>query len=568
MEKEEFVQALTALTQHENFLEINREVNDLRKDFEDYLLEATRQYQIAELKAEDEGIEFTMGNWMLPLKERFYAIYVPFKEKYKALSDEKKQEETQNLNKKRNLIQALKEVIEKEEHIGAAFAAQKEINEKWKAIGAVPRRDLHGIQHEYSRLLEDFFYNINIYKEIKDYDFQKNFTAKQEIITKLKKLVEEQEITKIQEGIKHLQDAWDNIGPTKQELWDKIKDEYWSSVNKVYERIQQFYEEKREERKANFEHKKELITQAEALLNKERTSVKQWNSDTDSLLTIQKEWKVAGFGPSRKEDNEIWKTFRSLCDTFFEEKHTFFESVHEVFDQVAVVKNNLIAQVEQLKISTEWSATTKEVIRLQREWKKAGSAGQKNESKLWKQFRGACDYFFDAKEAAFKEKEKEFQQNLADKQALIVEIEQYKLPENQDSAIESLTQFSDRFSAIGFVPKAEKDAIYTAYKVALNTHYDNLNLKGGQKENILFRAKLNTLKGSGNAKVEFENERQHLRNKIKVIQQEVTQLENNLGFFKHADDKNPLKQQVLNDINQQKEKLDAIKTKLKMIPHE
>lgn len=568
MEKEEFINALKELVATEDALAVNREVTELRKDFEDYLLEAERQFQIAELTAAEKGEPFSDENWMLPLKEKFYAIYTEYKEKYKAIAETKRREEEENLKQKRVLIHQLKEVVEKEENIGAAFAAQKEINEKWKNIGPVPRKLSHQIQHEYSRLLEDFFYNINIYKEIKDYDFQKNFSAKKEIIEKLKSLTSEEEITKIQEGIKRLQDEWDNIGPTKQELWDKIKDEYWTSVNNVYARIHEFYEGRREERKENLDKKQQLIEKAKAIVEREKDSIKSWNKQTKAIIQLQEEWKAIGFGSTRKEDNELWKAFRKECDAFFEGKSVFFEGVHEAFDHVANEKIKLIEKVEALKESTDWGNTTKAIIQLQKEWKRAGNSGQKNEHKLWKKFRSACDYFFDAKEANNKAQEQTFEENLKKKEALINDITAFTLPDNQKEALQALNVFSEQFVAIGFVPKKEKDRIYTAYKNALNTHYDKLDLKGEKRERVLFEAKINTIKGSGDAAHLFHKEKQHLQNQLNTIQQEIIQLENNLGFFAHSKGSNPLKIQVEKDIASQKEKLEAIKAKLKMIPHE
>jgi hypothetical protein len=214
MEKKEFIDALNALTEKEGFSVTGKEISALRIQFEDYLLEATRQYQIAELKAKDEGEAFDEEDWMTSLKEEFYSIYGPFKEKQKALKAAIRNEEEENLKKKRVLINQLKEVINKEENIGAAFSAHKEINKKWKAVGDIPRSSRHDMQQEYSRLLEEFFYNINIYKEIKDYDFKKNYETKKSLVEQLKKLSDNENIKEVEANIKKLQNDWEYIGPT------------------------------------------------------------------------------------------------------------------------------------------------------------------------------------------------------------------------------------------------------------------------------------------------------------------------------------------------------------------
>lgn len=567
MEKKEFIEALTALVGQEDLIQAGREVNELRTAFEDYILEETRKYQVAELKAKEEGQEFNEEDWITPLKEEFYSIYGPFKEKRKELIDSIHKEEEENLRKKRSLINQLKAVIEDEENIGAAFAKHKEINKEWKEVGDIPRDKRHDVQQEYSRLLEEFFYNMNIYKQIKDYDFQKNYDAKKAIIEELKKLEKVELIKEVESNLKRLQNDWEDIGPTKQELWEELKDDYWTTVKGLYDRIREHYDERREQMKENIELKKQIISKMEEVLERERDSVKTWNKQTKEVLDLQKAWKKIGFGP-KKENDAVWKTFRGLCDQFFDEKSDFFKDVHEEFDAVAEQKEKLIEKVDELKNSTDWKNTTHKIINIQKDWKKLGSAGQKNENRLWKQFRAACDHFFDAKKAHFTAKDEEFVENLNKKKELINEIESFKLPADKQKAIDALKDFAERFAAIGFVPRNDKDAIFKDYKKALDAHYEALKLEGEEKAQVMFEARLNTLRGSGNSKELFQKEKQAIRNEIDKIKQQIIQYENNLGFFSNSSGSNALKDQVEENIKQEQEKIDMLKAKLKMIPNE
>ncbi len=567
MEKRAFIEELKTLTQREDIIQAGRDVNQLRADFEDYLLEATRQFQAAQLKAEEAGEPFDEEDWILPLKEEFYSIYAPFKEKRKAHITAIKAEEDENLRKKRSLINQLKAVIADEENIGAAFAKHKEINEAWKAVGDIPRDKRHDVQQEYSRLLEEFFYNMKIYKEIKDYDFQKNYESKKAIIEALKKLEKVEKIKEIEAQLKTLQNEWEDVGPTKQELWEAIKDEYWTIVKKLYDRIRAHYDERREQMKENIALKKAIVERMDAILANERNSVKDWNAQTQKVLDLQKEWKTIGFGP-KKENEAVWKTFRELCDQFFEEKSAFFEDVHKVFDAVAEQKQQLIERVEEIKDSTDWKDTTRKIIDIQKQWKKLGSAGHKHEQKLWKSFRAACDYFFKTKEDHFAQKEKAFEANLDQKHALIEKIESFSLPSDKKEALNALKQFSEDFAAIGFVPAKEKDAVYKAYKAALDRHYGALDFGEEEKAQVMFEARINTIKGSGNAAHLFQKEKQAIRNEIEQLKQQIIQYENNLGFFSSSKGSNPLKEQAEKNITTEKEKIALLQAKLKMIPNE
>ncbi|PHR50034.1 MAG: hypothetical protein COA32_02560 [Fluviicola sp.] len=567
MEKKAFIEALTALTEQEDVINAGREVNELRSQFEDYLLEETRKYQVAQLEAQEKEEAFEEEDWMTPLKEEFYTIYIPFKEKRKALIETKKEAENENLKKKKALISKLKTVIAEEENIGAAFSAHKDINAEWKEIGDIPRDKRHDIQQEYSRLLEEFFYNMNIYKEIKDYDFKKNYDAKKSVVESLKDLLAIENIKEVESTLKQLQNEWEDIGPTKKELWEELKEEYWTSVKSLYDRIRKHYDERREQMKENIALKKAIIEKAQELVAKSRESVKDWNSHTKEILELQKEWKTIGFGP-KSENKAVWKEFRGICDQFFEEKSEFFKEAQSEFNEVAEKKQALIDQVEQLKTDTNWGGTTKKIIDIQKRWKRMGNAGQKNEQRLWKTFRAACDFFFEAKKKHYESLEKEFEENLEKKKELIKSIEAYKLPDDKKEAIEGLNNFSKSFAEIGFVPAKQKDEIYKAYKSALDKHYGNLDIKGEEKTKVMFEARLNTIKGSGNSAALFAKEKEAIRSDIEKIKQEIIQFENNLGFFANSKGANALKDQVEANIAKEKKKIEALKTKLKMIPNE
>ena len=113
-------------------------------------------------------------------KDAFKISFQSFQEKRKKQLEIVKILEEENLKQKRSLIERLKQVIENEEKIGAAFSIQKEIHETWKKTGEIPRVKRDEIQKEYSRLMELFFYNIKIYRELKEHDYHRNSQLKKE----------------------------------------------------------------------------------------------------------------------------------------------------------------------------------------------------------------------------------------------------------------------------------------------------------------------------------------------------------------------------------------------------
>ena len=503
------------------------------------------------------------------VKDAFYLIYNDYKAKKKAVIDKRNSLEITNLQEKKALITKLREVVTKEENIGSAFSAFKEIQENWKTVGDIPRANRNEIQAEYSKLLEDFFYNIKIYKELKDHDFNRNYQLKMEIIEKLKILIELKNIKDLETQLKGIQNDWEDIGPVPNEKWEEVKDAYWTEVRSSYDRINRFYDDRRILQQENLKQKEALLTEVKELAATVPTleTLKDWDSKTSAVLEIQKKWKSVGFGP-KKENEVIWKAFRAACDEFFNAKKEFFGKVNEQFDGIAKQKQELIDKAIALKASTDWKETSNQLIQLQKQWKTLGHAGRKNEQKLWKAFRTACDDFFNSKNSHFSEQDKAYEDNLTAKNDILKEIDSAKLPEDKKEALAILKEFSNKFNAIGRVPMKSKDAIFKSFKDAMDKQYGALKMDSNEKDAIMFEAKIETIKASPRAADLFYGMKQDLRKEIDKEMKEINLLENNLGFFANSKGADALKKDVEKKVNRSKEKINEIKQKLKMVPNE
>jgi len=225
----------------------------------------------------------------------------------------------------------------------------------------------------------------------------------------------------------------------------------------------------------------------------------------------------------------------------------------------------LIEQLAEIKDSEDWGGTTKLIVNLQRQWKQLGSAGQRNENKLWKKFRTPIDEFFAKKEAHFEALDIANAGNLTLKEELIKKIENYKLTKDVKANIAQLQEFSKSFSAIGNVPFKEKDRIYKLYKTALDAKYDALDMDKAEKAAILYKSKIESIYNSSNVERELDKEAQFLRGKIDSLVKEKAQVETNLSFFGNSDPKNPLLKSVNDQINGLESDINGMKAKLKAL---
>lgn len=569
MEKLEFVKQLELLTSNEDVLSVSREINELRSQFEDFCLEQDRLKQVALLEAQERGeiVEFT--NEPDSLKDHFYSLFNEYKEKRNKISTERKLEQESNLRKKRHLIEKLQNLITSEENIGAAIESYKEIHEAWKSVGAIPREKAQDIQSEFSKLVESFFFNIKIYRELKEHDLRRNLQLKEELVIKINALAQIDKIKEVEALIKVYQNEFDEIGPVITEEWEQLKEKYWTSVKAVYARINDFYEAKREQQKQNLEKKRVLISDLQNFVSTASVykTVKEWDEATKELMKFQDLWKTTGLA-SKKENEELWKSFRSECDTFFDLKRTFFKGIEEVYTQISIKKQEIISKANELKSSTDWKQASESLIRLQQNWKKLGSAGPRFEQKLWKDFREACDTFFENKKQFFELEDLKNQENLTAKKELIAAIEKYVISDDKTKVLNDLKEFTNRFNAIGKVPFKEKDVVFQSYKKAIDAVYASIKLEGEEKEKVMFEAHLETLKANPNASKLIEKERKELELVIAKHQQEINQLENNLGFISRSKAGDALRKEVESKISRAKNQIKEFKNKAKLLVNE
>lgn len=569
MENLNFQEQLENLVKSDDLITIGREVNALKVQFEDFILEAERVQQVNQLEAQERGENYEPIDYKIQ-KEAFYNIYKSFQESRKKQIEIKSALENENLRQKRALINRLKEVIEAEENIGSAFNSYKEIHETWKKIGDIPREKRDDTQKEYSRLLEIFFYNIKIYRELKDHDYKRNFQLKEDVIFRLKQLrTKNLPVRDLEASLRSLQDEWEEIGPVNNEDWEALKKNYWDSVKWIYEKINSHYEEQRNVLMDNLKKKKALV---EALRNillglESIEKGKEWESKTNEIISFQEQWKQIGFGP-KKENDSVWKEFRSLCDSFFEAKKSFNKSLDNSYKDVADKKRALITEVQEINSSTDWKKTADRIVFLQKKWKETGSAGPRNENKLWSEFRAACDVFYNSRDKHFEQQETELAGNLEQKLALISEIEQYVVSEDKTEALSALKNFNDRFSAIGHVPTKNKNEVFSSFKKVMDDKYASLKLEAKEKDLILFKAKVETILASPERGKLLNQERFELKKQMDTLNKEIIQMETNLSFFARSKGADQLRKDVEKKIESVKEKITGLKRKLSSLPNE
>jgi DNA repair exonuclease SbcCD ATPase subunit len=558
--KQEILAKLQSILNSENIEEQKNVYRELNQEFFALYNEEQKALQEKQLDLEAE-IVVDETNVLLntEISETLNAIKLKLVE----AKEKRAQEENDNLQKKKDLLKTFKDILENEENIGVLFNKIKDIREEWKAIGNIPRDQFEAMQKAFSGFNDTFNYNVNIYKELKDHDLKRNYSLKNQIVFDLGKLLEESNIRTIEKAVKKLQNEWEEVGPTPNQYWEELKNQYWEKIKAIYDKIRTYYEGLKVEQQENLDKKKQLIEQVKFIVETLPTSFKEWEKTTQQLNETMESWKKIGFAP--KEDNElVWKEFRSYFNDFFAKKSDFFKVQNDVFAEHKKTKQALIDSIAELINPEDWKGSTQRLINVQNEWKKIGFSGR-SDDKMWKEFRAKCDAFFNQKDTFFKGLEGEQIENLKKKQDLIETIKAFVPSDDNKANVNTLKDFSKAFNEIGNVPMKEKDEVYNAYKSELNAHYDNLKMNQGDKDKMLFEARIDQLKESANPARFISQEKEKIRNRINEITKEIANYENNLGFFSKSKTANPLLDGVMKNIEKGKSEIESLKSKLKLI---
>jgi hypothetical protein len=385
-----------------------------------------------------------------------------------------------------------------------------------------------------------------------------------ELCEKTEELLLEKSVVKSFKLLQKYHDQWREIGPApsehREDLWERFK----ASTHKINQRRKEHYKELQEEQEKNYEAKVAMCEKAEELLQELPTTLKTWNQQTDKMNGLLKLWKTIGRA-NRQQNDEIWARFKSSLDQFFKAKREFFSKLKEQQENNYNLKLDLCAQAEALKDSEDWNTATKTLINLQKEWKEIGPVSRRNADKIWKRFRSACDHFFNHKKDHFKNIHGEEDENLKLKQALVEEINNYKISKDKSANLEALKAFQSKWMEIGFVPFKMKDKIQTDYREAIDQLIDKMDINKQELSASGFQNKVEMLKSAPDAGRRLSKERGFISGKIKSLQEDLQVLENNIGFFSSSKQSNLLKLEFEKKIEKAKKEIDGLKDKLRIL---
>lgn len=222
----------------------------------------------------------------------------------------------------------------------------------------------------------------------------------------------------------------------------------------VYEAKKQAQAAEKAARKAEILAQKEkLVQEAESLVD----SV-NWKATTEKLKQLLEEWKKAP-RLDKKADADLWKRFSSSRNKFDKRRRTHFASLDTEHKKVAAAKELIVKEAETLINSKDWLKTAQKFKSLMDQWKSAGRGKKSTDTALWNRFKAAQDTFFAAKNADLEKRQGSMTENLAKREAMIIEFESLLPISDFKSARNKFKELENRWRRIGITDRKKLAAL-------------------------------------------------------------------------------------------------------------
>jgi len=560
MSMENLVGELQRLVKNEKVQAINKHVSAIKYEFDQKFQEFLDEKKEEFVSKGGNEIDFRYNS---VAKRQFNEVYSDFREKRDQYYKQLDQSLKSNLQKRLDIIEELKGLIDIEEDINTTYNNFKDLQNRWKNAGPVPRTNYNDVWRTYHHHMEIFYDFLHLNRELRDLDFKHNLEEKQKLVERAEALAEEPDLNKAFRELQTLHKIWkEDIGPVAKEHREEIWEKFSTATKAMHQRRQEHFQELEKVYEKNLEKKQEIIGNIATIAENVADNHRGIQQQIKEVEALRDSFFKAGRVP-QKVNEETWGHFKETVRKFNRTKNAFYKNQKKEQQKNLEKKKELLELAVSLKDSDDWAEVTPQMKRIQRDWKKIGHVPRKYSDKIWKEFKDACNHYFDRLHAEKNEAHKEEFENFKKKSACLDRLKEFQLSGDKKKDIEDIKAFLAEWKEYGRIPYNKKH-INSKFNKIVDALFKKLGVGKQQSELFKYGNKVQEL-----AKTEdnyaIGNERVFVKRKIDEVKSEIRQLETNLQFFSGDTEDNPLVKEVVNNLNKQKEALQTWKEKMKKL---
>ncbi len=563
MSMEALTEELEKLVENEKVMAIKDHVEGIRKAFSDkyhHFIDEKKEEFLAQNN--EEGLDF---EYHFPLKNKFDGIYNAYKASKAKHFKQLQNNLEQNFAVREGIIEELKNLIDSDDtSISDMFKKVNDIRERWKNAGAIPRDKYNILWNNYHFHIERFYDIMHLDKEARDLDLKHNLEQKQLIIAKAKELLNEEDVLKAFRELQLLHRVWkEEIGPVDREHREAIWNEFSEITKQMHDKREGLYAEARAKESDNLAVKNEIISQIIALGNEKIDSHSGWQAQIQKMEALREAFFKAGKVPAEVTE-ETWANFKNAVRAFNANKNVFYKDIKHEQNENLTKKLELVEKAKSLKESTDFAATTPIMKKIQDDWKKIGHVPRKYSDSIWKDFKDACNAYFDRMHEARNAETSEEVEAFEKKKAFLEELKSFTLTGEHKADLDAIKAHIATWKTFGKVPFNRRH-IEGKFNKILDALFEKLSLSKKDTEMMRFSNRLEQL-SEGDDRRALEQEQFFIRKKIDEVQSEIFQLENNIQFISSSSKgENPFIKEVQKNIERHKDDLKLWREKLQQI---
>ena len=559
---EELTAELDQLVHNHKVMAIKDHVEEIRKSF------MNQYHHLIDEKREEFNESNTDENatfeYHFPLKNKFDAVYDDYKTNRNNHYNQLQKNLKSNLTIRNEIIEELKNLVDGTDEslsIGDMFKKMSDIREQWKAAGAIPRDKYNIVWNNFHFHVERFYDLIHLDKEARDQDFKNNLELKQAIIERAKLLLNETDIMKAFRELQLLHRVWkEEIGPVDREYREVIWNEFSDITKQIHDRREAFYGQAKEREGDNLVKKKEIIAQIVALGNENIQSHSGWQGQIKKMEALRESFFKAGKVPAEVTE-DTWAAFKNAVRGFNVNKNAFYKEIKHEQQENLTKKQALVEKAQALKDNEDFAATTPIMKKIQDDWKQIGHVPRKFSDSIWKEFKDACNHYFDRMHKLRNAENEEEVKSFDAKKDYLDNLKEFILTGDHKTDLDAIKGHIEAWKALGRVPFNRRH-IEGKFNKILDALFEKLSLSKKDTEMMKFNAKLDQWVENEDGR-SLEKEQFFIRKKIDEVQNEIFQLENNIQFISSSSKgENPFIKEVQKNIEKHKDELKLWKEKL------
>ncbi|MGK0414559.1 MAG: hypothetical protein ACJA1B_002786 [Polaribacter sp.] len=551
---EELVVNLKKIITDDPIQKIKNEVESVKSAFNKKFGAMLAEKKAAFLADGGNVIDFQFSS---PIKEEYNALLADYKKQRDAHYNDLDKQLNQNLEKRVAVIESLKSLID-EADATTMYKNFKDIQDTWRAIGAVPKVYYNDTWKIYHHHVERFYDLLHLSNDFRDLEFKHNLEEKLNIIKRAEALANETDVNYAANELQDLHKIWkEDIGPVAKEMREEIWHKFSVATKKIHDKRHDYFREMRSKYQEITKKKLDVIALIDAYDTANNKSHIDWQKSINDIEALRQEYFIVGKLPYSKSE-EVWQKFKAATKKFNSSKNVFYKQEKSEQQDNLEKKIALIELAESLKESEDWEKATNTMKKVQSDWKKIGHVPRKFSDDIWKRFKAACNHYFDRYHQQKNSVSKEQQAVVVTKKEFLEALKQSK-----DTTKEAVLKSIKAWRSLGTLPSNARH-LEGKFNKQVDKILESLSLDKNEISMLKFTNVIDGYAADNDVR-RLDSEQLYVRKKIDEVVKEIQQLENNLGFFSNAKADNPLVVNVRNKVNDLKGDLQTWKEKLKYL---